>query len=81
VLTVQAEDQFCARLEQHIGAFALDRFLLVFHGGEPLLFPKHRFIDLQKKLRDVESRTGCRIERGVTTNPRRRRMGRAVQSA
>ena len=40
----------------------------VFHGGEPLLFPKRRFDALQKKLRDIEQRTGCVIKRGVTTN-------------
>jgi uncharacterized protein len=68
VLTLEAEDQFCARLEEHIRKFRLDQFLLVFHGGEPLLFPKYRFIDLQNKLREIESRTRCRIERGVTTN-------------
>jgi uncharacterized protein len=68
VLTLDAEDAFCARLEQHIDHFKLDRFLLVFHGGEPLLFPKYRFAALLRKLRDIESRTGCRIDRGVTTN-------------
>ena len=39
VLTLEAEDAFCSRLEQHIREFRLDQFLLVFHGGEPLLFP------------------------------------------
>jgi uncharacterized protein len=68
VLTLDAEDQFCARLEQHIRKYELDQFLLVFHGGEPLLFPKYRFRDLQNKLSDIERRTGCKIERGLTTN-------------
>ena len=68
VLTLDAEDQFCARLEQHIRKYELDQFLLVFHGGEPLLFPKYRFRNLQNKLADIERRTGCKIERGLTTN-------------
>jgi uncharacterized protein len=68
VLTVQAEDAFCEALEEHIVNFALDRFAVVFHGGEPLLFPKHRFISLQEKLLDVEARTGCEIGRGLCTN-------------
>jgi uncharacterized protein len=68
VLTVDAEDAFCRRLEEHIAAFGLDRFMIVFHGGEPLLFPKHRFVALQKKLEAIERRTGCEIERGVCTN-------------
>ena len=68
VLTAEAEDAFCLRLEEHIREFNLPVFLLVFHGGEPLLFPKRRFDALLKKLRDIEQRTGCVIKRGVTTN-------------
>ena len=68
VLTLEAEDAFCERLEEHVATFGLDRFSLVFHGGEPLLFPKRRFAILQAKLDAIEARTGCRIERGVSTN-------------
>src|SRR5208282_6118489 len=68
VLTPEAEDAFCLRLEEHIREFNLPAFLLVFHGGEPLLFPKRRFDALMKKLRDIEQRTGCVITCGVTTN-------------
>lgn len=68
VLTVEAEDAFCEALEEHIVNFQLDNFAVVFHGGEPLLFPKHRFIKLQEKLLAVEERTGCEISRGVCSN-------------
>jgi len=68
VLTIEAEDAFCERLEQHVEEFELDHFELIFHGGEPLLFPKHRFVELQEKLLDIEDRTGCEISRGVCTN-------------
>jgi uncharacterized protein len=68
VLSAESEEAFCRRLEEHIRRFELDRFLLVFHGGEPLLFPKRRFVALQEKLNGIEERTGCEIERGVTTN-------------
>jgi uncharacterized protein len=68
VLTLEAEDAFCRKLEDHIRQFELDHFLIVFHGGEPLLFPKRRFKALQDKLITIEERTGCVIERGVTTN-------------
>lgn len=68
VLTADAEDGFCAKLQEHIEAFELEQFMIVFHGGEPLLFPKHRFIALQEKLLDIEEKTGCVIERGVCTN-------------
>ena len=69
VLTAEAESAFCERLEQHIEEFGLEHFILVFHGGEPLLFPKHRFIELQEKLLAIQHRTGCRIERGVAPTP------------
>lgn len=68
VLTVDAEDAFCERLEQHIVENELGEFVVVFHGGEPLLFPKHRFIKLQEKLNAIEERTGATIERGLSTN-------------
>jgi uncharacterized protein len=68
VLSAESEEAFCRRLEEHIRRFELDRFLLVFHGGEPLLFPKRRFVALQEKLHGIEERTGCEIARGVTTN-------------
>jgi uncharacterized protein len=68
LLTIDAEDAFCERLEEHIDEYGLDKFRIVFHGGEPLLFPKHRFADLQDRLIDIEERTGCRIARGVCTN-------------
>jgi len=68
LLTIDAEDAFCERLEQHIDEYGLNKFGMVFHGGEPLLFPKRRFADLQDRLIDIEERTGCRIARGVCTN-------------
>ena len=68
VLTVEAEDAFCEKLEQHIRENNLEEFVVVYHGGEPLLFPKHRFIKLQEKLNAIEERTGAIIDRGVSTN-------------
>jgi uncharacterized protein len=68
VLTDEVEDAFCQRLEEHISQNGLQSFMLVFHGGEPLLFPKRRFVALQEKLNGIEERTGCLIERGVCTN-------------
>ena len=67
-LTFEAETAFCQKLEEHIEEHELDHFSLVFHGGEPLLFPKHRFVALLEKLRLIEDRTGCQISRGICTN-------------
>jgi uncharacterized protein len=68
LLSVESEDAFCRRLEEHIREFGLEQFMLALHGGEPLLFPKHRFVALLKKLDAIADRTGCHIERAVTTN-------------
>lgn len=68
VFTKDAEEAFCQRLEEHIKKYDLDTFLIVYHGGEPLLFPKHRFIALQEKIDAIAERTGCDIQRGVATN-------------
>ena len=68
VFTVDAEAAFCEKLEEHIKANDLEYFMIVFHGGEPLLFPKRRFADLQERIIAIEERTGCVIERGVCTN-------------
>lgn len=68
ILTVEAEDAFCRRLEDHIRTYELGEFLIVFHGGEPLLFPKRRAAAFLQKLVDIEKRTGCAIQRGLTTN-------------
>ncbi len=68
VLTLEAEDAFCDKLEKHIVEHNLEDFAVVFHGGEPLLFPKHRFAKFQEKLDAIEERTGVMIERGVSSN-------------
>ena len=68
VFTKDAEDAFCKRLEEHITQHQLDEFLIIYHGGEPLLFPKHRFRTLNAKIDEIQSRTGCEISRGVSTN-------------
>src|ERR1043165_5784727 len=68
ILTVEAEQAFCDRLSEHIDAFGLKFFTLVFHGGEPLLFPKRRFVAFQERLLEIERLTGCVISRAVCTN-------------
>jgi uncharacterized protein len=68
ILTIDTEQAFCRRLEEHINKFALEEFVVIFHGGEPLLFPKHRFVEFQNRLSGIKARTGCAIQCGITTN-------------
>lgn len=68
LLTPEAEQQFLRVLEDHILQHDLDTFTTLFHGGEPLLFPKRRFSELLHQLSEISDRTGCKIDPIVTTN-------------
>jgi uncharacterized protein len=68
LLTPEVEAAFLARLEEHIEAYNLDSFSIVFHGGEPLLFGKARFDALCTRLGQLAQRTGCRLRTSMTTN-------------
>lgn len=67
-LTPEAEFAFLERLREHIAAYRLRRFGLLFHGGEPLLFGKQRFSVLIDALRALSAETGCSIPMALTTN-------------
>jgi uncharacterized protein len=68
LLPVEVEDLCIARLEDHLAEYGLDRFSVIFHGGEPLLFGKKRFVALGLKLRELEERSGAELVLQVTTN-------------
>jgi uncharacterized protein len=67
-LSRESERMLLVRLEEHIRQFELDGFSVLLHGGEPLLFGKERFVGLMDGLEGVATRTGCAIDRGITTN-------------
>jgi uncharacterized protein len=67
-LTEAAEEAFLARLRTHLGNHALERMVLVLHGGEPMLFGKRRFAGLCAGIREVEQATGVPISIDITTN-------------
>lgn len=68
VLPVEVENVFLVKLEEHINKYRLDAFSILFHGGEPLLFGKERFIGLLGGLHGISSRTGCMFKLSITTN-------------
>jgi uncharacterized protein len=68
VLTPEVEAALLSRLEQHVQAHRLRSFSIVFHGGEPLLFGKKRFDALCTSLRQLEQRSGCRLQLSMTSN-------------
>lgn len=68
VLTLDAENALMIKLADHINQYNLKKFHILFHGGEPLVIGKYRFVSLIDKLQDIENRTGCNIDLSITTN-------------
>jgi uncharacterized protein len=68
ILLPEVERVFLIKLEEHINHHSLQKFSILFHGGEPLLFGKTRFVQLVDRLRDIESRTSCKFHLSITTN-------------
>lgn len=68
VLTPETERALCRELERHVERYELPAFTVLFHGGEPLLFGKARFVALLDELVEIGRRTDCRINASITTN-------------
>lgn len=68
ILSIEVENEFCAKLITHITKYNLKKFSVLFHGGEPLLFGKKRLLDLCLKLKEVEKQSKCLISLSMTTN-------------
>lgn len=61
-------DAFISKLENHILAFRKSRFTCIFHGGEPLLYPKSKFSQFLERLTRVGTITQSKIDFCITTN-------------
>jgi uncharacterized protein len=68
VLTSEAELALLEKLEAHIRTYGLEHFSILFHGGEPLLIGKRRFVGLLDGLQRIQSKTGCGLHLSITTN-------------
>ncbi|WP_254920704.1 radical SAM protein [Blastococcus mobilis] len=68
VLTDEAESWLLVRLREHVERYDLDRFMILFHGGEPMLIGKRRFGRLVAGLRALESELGFALKLAITTN-------------
>jgi uncharacterized protein len=61
-------DQLLFRLEEHILRHGLGDFLLILHGGEPMLWGMENFHRLAQECAAIGGRTGCAIQLAITTN-------------
>jgi uncharacterized protein len=68
LLTPEAETALLSKIEDHVISHGLRKFSILFHGGEPLLFGKRRFVRLATKLREIEERTECTMKLAITSN-------------
>ncbi|MDH6168110.1 uncharacterized protein M2282_003261 [Variovorax boronicumulans] len=56
------------KLQEHLTQHSIPRFEILFHGGEPLLFPKRRFLRLCETLKRIGTDCGTEISFSLTTN-------------
>lgn len=68
LLQPEAEKIFLYKLSNYLTKFSLKSFLVIFHGGEPMLFGKKRFVKFCENLKNIELQTGCIINFAITTN-------------
>ncbi len=68
VMTEEVEAALLEKLQRHLVNYGLDRFYLLFHGGEPTLFGRDRFEQLTGRLRALEARLGVQLRLAMTTN-------------
>lgn len=68
--TIQADviNALITKLPEHISQYAMKRFSITFHGGEPTLFPLPRFEALCCSLKTIEQATGCQLRLSMQSN-------------
>ena len=64
----EVEAAFLSRLRSHLERHEIPKMTVVLHGGEPLLFGKHRFAVMCRDLRSIEADTNTPMSVCVTTN-------------
>jgi len=56
------------RLQEYAREKQLQRILVIFHGGEPLIFGVDRLINLSRNIRKELNSAGCQVDFGIQTN-------------
>lgn len=63
----QTVDQFAIRLDEYVGAMRLERFSVIFHGGEPLLYTAEGLARIAEVVRSGVTPT-CGLDFSLQTN-------------
>lgn len=56
------------RLKEYVAGRKLNQLLVIFHGGEPLLFGSQRLVRLATMIRSELTEVDCQVDFGVQTN-------------
>lgn len=64
-LSLEHQELFADRLREYILEKKLEKILVIFHGGEPLLFGADNLVEFARKIR---SKVPCKVEVGIQTN-------------
>lgn len=68
VLSDKHQKLLATRLLEYVKEKDLKRVLVIYHGGEPLIFGVDRLIHLSKNIRKELKETDCRVDFGIQTN-------------
>ncbi|HYX33267.1 MAG TPA: radical SAM protein [Oligoflexus sp.] len=68
IFSEEIEDLFVMRLRRYLEKYEIKELSLVFHGGEPLLFPMKRYDAFIKKVDKVEAEMDVKLHLSMTTN-------------
>lgn len=67
-LSEHHQELFINRLKEYVSEKKLNRILVIYHGGEPLLFGADKIIRLSEKIRGEIALCNCVVDFGIQTN-------------
>lgn len=68
IFSPENQDLLAYRLEEYVKKKGLERILVIFHGGEPLIFGCENIISLSQSIKTSLRSLGCRVDFGIQTN-------------
>jgi uncharacterized protein len=67
-LSVEHQNLFIERLSEYVQLKQLKRILIVYHGGEPLLFGTDNIVALSSRIQSKLNQFHCTVDFGIQTN-------------
>lgn len=67
-LSEENQSSLVSRLKEYVVACSIDSILIIFHGGEPLLFGALNIVRLASNIRTELAAVDCKVDFGIQTN-------------